>query len=45
MLVLAVKKNQIGERFWWEGRVVEQEVQLLEARLWIVLDVHQRLIV
>ena len=38
---LAVEKNQVGEGLRGERWVLQQEVQLLEASGWVLLDVHQ----
>ena len=45
MLVLAVEQDEVGEGLWRERRVVQQEVELLEASRRILLDVHQGLVV
>ena len=41
MLVLAVEEDQVGEGLAWEWRVVQQEVELLEASGGLLLDVHK----
>lgn len=45
VLVLAVQQDQVGERFRWERRVLQQEVELLEACRRVLLDVHERRVV
>ena len=45
MLILAVEQDQVGEGLGRERRVVQQEVELLEAGGRILLNVHERLVV
>ena len=45
VLVLDVKQQQVSKRLRWEGRVLEQEVELAEARGGVIVHVHQRLVV
>lgn len=45
LTLLAVEQQQIGECLRGEGRIVEEEVQLLEAFLRSVVHPHQRLVV
>ena len=42
MLILAVEKDQVGECFCREGRVLKQEVELFESSGRILLNIHKR---
>lgn len=45
MSILTVEEDKIGERFWREGRVAEEEVQFFETARWILFNIHKGLVV